>query len=263
MEGMEGFEYMVNPPELPKIAFGTSLHREVMPTSGPCMDSFMRSHQVEGREFPGPLDYDCAKSIGFKYPSNAGFSALANKTPRLPVIREQMIPPLGTYEPTPWILRAGYTFDKQWVRAPKWVTPGPSTYSIHNKYPNYQIETAFGSRRIIWPAVVVFCGPYNSAQCLTCHQRPIGDYFHSFANDKDMCRKCMHVEQDIIKNCSLGVVERCIKRREMKQYVPARYCDFFHDHGGTSAKTELTTRKQLRDKIRVENYLYRLTQKLE
>ncbi|KAM8713750.1 hypothetical protein ACLKA7_013990 [Drosophila subpalustris] len=257
-----GFDYVVNPPVLPKVAFGTTMHREVMPTSGPCLDSFMRSQMPEGRPHPSPLDYDCAKPIGFKYPSNAGFSALANKMPRLPATREQMIPPMGTYEPTPWILRAGYTFDRQVKPEPKWVTPGPSTYSIHNKYPNWNVETAFGSCRVIWPAVAIFCGPKNVAQCIVCHQRPVGDYFHSFSGDKDMCRKCMRVEISAIKHCSLSVTERYRKNREIKQFVPARYCGFFHDHNGTNAAVELTARKELRDKIRVENYLYRFASKV-
>lgn len=150
-----GFEYVLNPPVAAKVAFGTTMHRDVMPISGPCMTSFMRSFQPEVRPYPSPLDYDCSKPIGFKvnqptvyslslyltlykqitnsnltklphlqYPSNAGFSALANKMPRLPVVHEESVPPLGTYEPTPWALRAGYTFDRQVTRPPKWMTPG-------------------------------------------------------------------------------------------------------------------------------------------
>ncbi|KAH8418387.1 hypothetical protein KR222_006281 [Zaprionus bogoriensis] len=258
-----GFEYVVNPPVMPKVAFGTTMDREVMPISGPCMSSFMRSNSPEDREVPSPLDYDCSKPIGFKYPSNAGFSALANKMPRLPVVREKVGPPMGAYEPTPWILRAGYTFDRQVVSEPKWVTPGPSTYSIHNKYPNYKLETAFDSCRLIWPAVVVFCGPKHSAQCLICHLTPVGDYFHNFANDKDMCRKCMHIEMTAIRHCSLSVTDRFRKNREIRQFVPARYCGFFHDHNGTNAAIELTSRKELRQKIRVENYLYRFKSKVD
>lgn len=61
-----GFEYIVNPPIIPKVAFGSSLHREVMPLSGPSVTSYMRNHLPEARERPSPLDYDCAKPIGFK-----------------------------------------------------------------------------------------------------------------------------------------------------------------------------------------------------
>ncbi|XP_023162602.1 uncharacterized protein LOC111593804 [Drosophila hydei] len=259
---MEGFEYVLNPPVAAKVAFGTTMHRDVMPISGPCMTSFMRSFQPEVRPHPSPLDYDCSKPIGFKYPSNAGFSALANKMPRLPVVHEESVPPLGTYEPTPWALRAGYTFDRQVTRPPKWMTPGPSTYSIHTKYPYWKIETAFGTRRVIWPAVAVFCGPKHDAQCIICHETTQGDYFHNFASDKDMCRKCMAEHTATIKNCSLSVVDRYRKRQQIKQFVPARYCGFFHDHNGTTAAVETTSRKELRHKIRVENYLYRFVSKV-
>ncbi|XP_043072285.1 uncharacterized protein LOC6568849 isoform X2 [Drosophila grimshawi] len=260
---MTGFEYVVNPPILPKVAFGSTMDREVMPLNGSAVTSFMRCHLPEPRPHPSPLDYDCAKPIGFKYPSKAGFSALANKMSRLPIVREQLIPPMGAYEASPWILRAGYTFDRQVLAEPKWLTPGPSTYTIHNKYPYYKLEMAFGSRRIIWPAVAVFCAPTNLAQCLNCHQRPRGDYFHHFATDKDMCRNCMHDELAAIKHCSLSVVERYRRNQLIKQFVPARYCGFFHDHNGTTAATELTTRKELREKIRVENYLHRFARKIE
>lgn len=63
---LAGFEYVVNPPVAAKVAFGSTMHRDVMPISGPAMSSYMRSLQTELREFPGPLDYDCAKPIGFK-----------------------------------------------------------------------------------------------------------------------------------------------------------------------------------------------------
>lgn len=62
----KGFEYVVNPPVVPKVAFGTTMDREVMPVSGPFLNSFMRSNLPEGREQPSPIDYDCSKPIGFK-----------------------------------------------------------------------------------------------------------------------------------------------------------------------------------------------------
>lgn len=61
-----GFEYVVNPPVLPKVAFGSTMHREVMPLKGPFMNGFMKKNLPEPREHPSPLDYNCAKSLGFK-----------------------------------------------------------------------------------------------------------------------------------------------------------------------------------------------------
>lgn len=67
---------------------------------------------------------DQVASSRLQYPSKAGFSALANKMPRLPPLRLTVGPPAGRYEPTPWILRAGYTFDKYVLPESKWLTPG-------------------------------------------------------------------------------------------------------------------------------------------
>ncbi|XP_030387530.1 uncharacterized protein LOC115634112 [Scaptodrosophila lebanonensis] len=257
---MEGFEYVVNPTVIPKVAFGTTIHREVLPTSGPSMDSFMRRLLPEERSLPGPFDYDVEKPLGYQYPSVMGFSAMANKKARLPATPEQNVPPLGTYAPERWrpTDRDGFTFNKEALsRNPKWMTPGPSTYSYHIDYPGWNIEKAFGKHRLIWPAVAVFCSPNNTAQCMTCQTSPIGDYFHNFDTNQDLCRVCMRAQMDVIQHCELQVVERFRLRRDIKRFVPARYCGFFHDHGGTTAAREITSRKELRDKIRVENYLYR------
>ncbi|KRF98154.1 uncharacterized protein Dwil_GK15883 [Drosophila willistoni] len=259
-----GFEYVVNPPEQPKVAFGTTMDREVMPTSGPFMDSYMRRNQPEERLGPGPFDYDYATPMGFKYPSKTGFSALVSKVARLPSTTELGVPPLGLYEAKVCEPKNIYTFAKTpKQKEPKWMTPGASTYSYHLKYPKWDVEMSFGTIRIIWPAVAVFCSANNTAKCNVCHQLPIGDYFHNFTTDKDMCRKCMNSLMNVIRRCDLQVVERYRKHRDMKQFVPARYCGFFHEHSGTAAAMEKTSRKQLRDKIRVENYLYRFVSKVE
>lgn len=98
---------------------------------------------------------------------------------------------------------------------------------------------------------------------MICEQQPKGDYFHNFIIDKDLCRKCMHVEDGATRQCSLCIIERYHKRLYLRQFVPARYCSFFHDHDGTNAAVELISRKELRQKTRVENYLYRFEAKME
>lgn len=61
-----GFDYVVKPLVLPKVAFGSAMHREVMPLKGPFMNGFMKKNLPEPREHPSPLDYNCAKSLGFR-----------------------------------------------------------------------------------------------------------------------------------------------------------------------------------------------------
>lgn len=59
-----------------------------------------------------------------QYPSKYGFSALANKMPRLPIMPVPVGPKVGRYDPDPWIMRGGYTFDKFVVPEQKWLSPG-------------------------------------------------------------------------------------------------------------------------------------------
>lgn len=45
---------MINPPETPKVAFGSGLERVTLPLSGPCMSSFMRKMMGNVDRSPGP-----------------------------------------------------------------------------------------------------------------------------------------------------------------------------------------------------------------
>lgn len=67
-----GFNYVVNPPVLPKVAFGTTMHRKVMNLKGPFMNGFMKKNLPEPRTYPSPIDYNCSKPIGFKVTINTG-----------------------------------------------------------------------------------------------------------------------------------------------------------------------------------------------
>ncbi|KAH8270854.1 hypothetical protein KR018_007194 [Drosophila ironensis] len=256
---LSGFEYVVNPPEWPKVGFLRKIRRG--PEDEFVRDSFLCCTMA--LPSPGPANYDVPSSIGFKYPSKAGFSAFASKMPRLPPYKDPGYPPLGSYATDFPGTQYYFTFKKEVLKGSKWVTPGPSTYTRHLKYPDWNVETAFGSKRIIWPAVAVFCTPSNYAKCSVCGEKPEGDYFHNFSNDADMCRKCMHAAVTAIKKCNLQVTERFHRQQKIKQFVPSRYCGFFHIHDGTTGSIERESRKVLRQKIRVENYLYRLNAKVE
>lgn len=49
------FAYIVNPPEIPRVAFGSGMERETLPLKGPCLTSFMRQHQGDVFLSPGPV----------------------------------------------------------------------------------------------------------------------------------------------------------------------------------------------------------------
>lgn len=44
--------------------------------------------------------------------------------PRLPIMPVPVGPKVGRYDPDPWIMRGGYTFDKFVVPEQKWLSPG-------------------------------------------------------------------------------------------------------------------------------------------
>lgn len=48
------FQYVINPPKIPKVAFGSGLERITLPLSGPCMSSFMRKMMGNVDRSPGP-----------------------------------------------------------------------------------------------------------------------------------------------------------------------------------------------------------------
>lgn len=48
------FKYVINPPKIPKVVFGSGLERVTLPLSGPCMSSFMRKTIGNADRSPGP-----------------------------------------------------------------------------------------------------------------------------------------------------------------------------------------------------------------
>lgn len=118
-----------------------------------------------------------------------------------------------------------------------------------------QINTAFGRQRKILPQVQIICSPFNTAHCHRCEQIPKGDYWHNYEENLDLCRPCKHKIERKLKNCSSTEVQRMRLRHFLLPYRLVRYCGFFHDHNGTTAATQLISRKVLKFKIQKENYL--------
>uniref|UniRef100_A0A1A9UMZ3 Uncharacterized protein n=1 Tax=Glossina austeni TaxID=7395 RepID=A0A1A9UMZ3_GLOAU len=82
---IEDFQYVVNPPTIQKIAFGSTLPRLVLPLSGPCLSSFMRAHQGDGPLSPGPAAHVAKTTYKNLYFNILGFrpSAYACDKPTL------------------------------------------------------------------------------------------------------------------------------------------------------------------------------------
>lgn len=125
----------------------------------------------------------------------------------------------------------------------------------HIPRPKLQVNMAFGKQRKITPVVKIICSPLNVAECHKCEQQPLGDYWHNFEDNLDLCRTCMNKINNEMRSCSANETQRKRLHREKQPYELVRYCGFFHDHGGTSAATQLIPMKTLKFKIKTENYL--------
>ncbi|XP_037894509.1 uncharacterized protein LOC119640495 [Glossina fuscipes] len=251
---IEDFQYVVNPPTMQKIAFGTTLPRLVLPRSGPCLSSFMRAHQGDDPLSPGPAAY-MVKTTYKDCPSLLGFSAFA-----------------GTRLLPQRINKYGHGFldevPKPFKKAPKpfnvgakrmhystFLTPPPSAYACDKPTLKLKISSAFGSEHKYIPHVEIKCFPHNIVVCAECRQTPIGDYWHNANDNQDICRTCMTAKRTIFHSCQIDNTKRRSLRRKLEEYRYRRYCSFFHEHNGTTAAEQIMPTKTLIYKINLENYL--------
>ncbi|XP_065370437.1 uncharacterized protein LOC135962439 [Calliphora vicina] len=257
---MEGFNYVVKPPQIPRVAFGSGMERETLPLQGPCLTSFMRQHQGDVFLSPGPMArVDERDHMEIKYPSKLGYTAFASKLLRLPAAETSNNPCVGTYDVEIKIKERKafkpFNVGAQRSQKHKFLTPAPNTYSHHKTRKQLHISSAFGRQRKITPEVQIICSPLNNAHCHKCEQVPQGDYWRNYEEDLDLCRPCLHKIEQKLKTCSSTEVQRLRLRRFLLPYRLVRYCGFYHDHHGTTAATQLITTKILKFKINKENYL--------
>lgn len=260
IEYFPGFDYVIVPPKQPKVCFGSGVIRDCLPTEGPALSSFMRRNIGETREFPGPSDFDTRRTLIKRFPNKRGYSLMASKCARLPKdLATTKIPPLGTYdtEPAKVFKKAHQPFGSNTERNTfndTICTPGPSTYTIA-KYPFQNICLCFGRHRFIYPSVQMVCTPINLAVCEICSETPIGDYYRKDSTDQVCCRPCMKEQMIELKSCKRKNAALKRKIAELGKFTLHRYCGFYHDHAGTNAAVQIIDIKDLKYKIRKEDYL--------
>lgn len=101
-------------------------------------------------------------------------------------------------------------------------------------------------------------------QCAICRRRPNGLYWQqkpgarrtagSGTGERAMCRHCMKAAREQLMY-ERSRVRRQRLENDLDAYERARYCDFMHEHGGTTAHVHLMTKRELMDKFRRETYL--------
>uniref|UniRef100_A0A0A1X9P4 Queuine tRNA-ribosyltransferase n=1 Tax=Zeugodacus cucurbitae TaxID=28588 RepID=A0A0A1X9P4_ZEUCU len=194
------------------------------------------------------------------YPSNRGYTAMVNRSPRFKIPPESKYPAPNAYDyvrPEADV-KICYPFNSSDTRfrlqLGKQIGPSPSDY-YHYRRRVEPVEMAFGKQRFVIPAYSVFCGAENKSRCFKCQTQPEGDYYHNFDHNLDLCRPCMNAEIEELNNCKYERLKRSNRLRALGKYKPARWCDFFHKHYSGDLSVDKYPRTVLRLKTRVENYL--------
>ncbi|KAI9578494.1 hypothetical protein GQX74_009068 [Glossina fuscipes] len=210
IEGMhsrsEMLEYVVNPPTMQKIAFGTTLPRLVLPRSGPCLSSFMRAHQGDDPLSPGPAAYMCPSLLGFS--AFAGTRLLPQRINKYGHGFLDEVPKPFKKAPKPFNVGA------KRMHYSTFLTPPPSAYACDKPTLKLKISSAFGSEHKYIPHVEIKCFPHNIVVCAECRQTPIGDYWHNANDNQDICRTCMTAKRTIFHSCQIDNT----KRRSLRHY---------------------------------------------
>lgn len=224
------------------------------------MSSFMRKLVGENREYPGPPDYDTGKSLIKKFANKRGYTLLASKCEGAPKnLSKGRIPSVGTYdlEPKKVFKNAAQPFGSNTGRTTLKDyagTPGPSTYTTTFK-PSQKICLCFGTNKFNYPSVQIVCSPINLAVCEACLKTPTGDYWRRASTNQVYCRPCMKEEMSVLKSCARKSAALLRRIAELNRFTRHRYCGFFHDHSGTSAAVQIMSKKDLKFKVRKEDYL--------
>ncbi|XP_011180106.1 uncharacterized protein LOC105210693 [Zeugodacus cucurbitae] len=253
-ETKENFEYVVELPKTPKVAFGTKVER--MSTNMWPYTSSMGSN-----ESYSSITSATFSSLYKECPSKYGCSPLVSQTPRFSSRKQDRNPPVGKYiteydksiKPCKKPFNVGAALRKE----PKFLTPAPTTYPYHIKIPdplNYCL--AFGTRRIIWPAVATLCSARNYMKCFRCQKQTDSDYYHNFNTNLDICRLCLKTELRELRHCKMDDYKRKRKLKEWSEFKLVRHCSFYHSHRNGKMILTLLPKTELHLKLKVENYLY-------
>ncbi|XP_039956725.1 uncharacterized protein LOC120772280 [Bactrocera tryoni] len=250
------FPYVVAEFKKPEIAFGSGTERFTRKSTRDkrrrARVKFIIREQLETPTYKYGLLHN--------YPSNRGYTAMANRSPRfkLPPESKYPAPNAYVYERPQTAAKMSYPFNTSDARSRlpsgKPIGPSPCDYYLYRRRMQ-PVEMGFGTQRYVIPGYAVFCGSENKSRCLKCQTQPVGDYYHNFDVHLDLCRPCMNAELAELNNCKYNRLKRSSRLRELGKFKPARWCHFYHKHyyGNLAVnKFPVTT---LRLKNRVENYL--------
>lgn len=232
---ISGFDYVCSHPPPAKICFGTSLQREILPTFGPSLNSFMARLTIKPTSNTAKLPSVIRKTDTILKKNNSkkiGFGPLANKTPRIKPTSNDLRPFYSNHQLKVFkknIKPFGVGFDRNSIKT-LMLTPAPCTYKQFQKE-NY-FKSSFGGQRKELPAVEMICNPTNLSICEICDEIPFGDYWRHLKSLKDLCRGCMEkeIENAIYRSITKSLkIKRLGYLQEYQVYISLYWIEFFFD----------------------------------
>lgn len=134
--------------------------------------------------------------------------------------------------------------------------PGVGAYNLTKTKKNFY-HHSFGGEVVIEPAFNILCSPTNlDTKCGKCDEKPKNVYWKNKKTRAVLCRPCLNVSMEEIKQKSRGILEQLRKSEEMKRnYEKKRSCDFYHQHNNTTAAVRLLSSKEFHRRIKKVNFL--------
>ncbi|KAJ0174792.1 hypothetical protein K1T71_009900 [Dendrolimus kikuchii] len=245
------FEYVVIKKKPPRICFGTSLDREVLPTKGPALSPFMRRNAAEVRPNLGPGSHDTNRDAFYdlthRIYSKYGLGA---KTSRWLMKHEYQHPPQEPPKRKPFPQNCA-PFNSTSKRKGIFKSsnfPAPCDYCPEYKKREMKFAYSFSGKKVLRCAVEIKCVPYNLDACgvCGCSCSTQGDYWQ-FENRIFLCRK--HYSR-LFKHCFAK-----FQGAKLAEFKSVRDCFFAHAHNSCKAALKIMKMEEIVKKLRKEAYL--------
>ncbi|XP_063625787.1 uncharacterized protein LOC134797481 isoform X1 [Cydia splendana] len=245
------FEYVVTKKDPPRVCFGTGLAREVLPTQGPCMSTFMRRMTQIGSPKLGPGSYngghDALYDVTHRFYSKYG---LGPRGPRFPMRHEYQPPPREPPPKKPFPQNCA-PFNQTGQRKGIFKAnpyPSPCDYCPEFKKRQIKFAYSFSGKKVLRCPVMIKCVPYNLDACgyCGCSCSAQGDYWQ-FENRIFLCRE--HYEK-LFKHCLSK-----FQGAKLADFKSVRDCFFAHAHNSCQAALKIMTNEEIQKKLRKEAYL--------
>ncbi|XP_013200950.1 uncharacterized protein LOC106143418 isoform X2 [Amyelois transitella] len=245
------FEYVVTKKAPPRIAFGTGLDREVLPTKGPAMSPFMRRLLGETRDSLGPGSHDPNRDAFYdlthRIYSKYGVGA---KSSRWKTIREYQPPPQKPPKMKPMKKNCA-AFNSTSKRKGLFTStayPAACDYAPEHKKREMKFAYSFSGPKVLRCAVQIKCVPYNLDACgyCGCSCSAQGDYWQY----EDRIFLCRQHYNELFTNCLAK-----FQGVRLAEFKSVRDCFFAHAHNSCKAALKIMTIEEITKKLRKEAYL--------